>query len=122
MEDGALKRWESIPALNYDPLAAAAEIGDVMRQWFAPAFVDGGEPLPDHAEFQHLFCGLVSLADWLGSDRRVFAFVPELDPKYMSRARAQARSAIAEIGLDVGRWLSAISGRQRPKPRPPAAR
>lgn len=105
------KNWESVPVLGYDPVAASAEIGALLPRWFAPAFSEGSAPLPDTPDFQHLLCGLVSLADWLGSTRTVFDFVPVLDAAYIDEARRKAKAAMAEVGLDVGRWRAAIEGR-----------
>lgn len=84
-----------------------------MWEWFSLAFTAGGAPLPDRPDFQHLFCGLVSLADWLGSTQSLFPFVAEYDPDYMECARRQAAHAVTGIGLDVHRWRSAIEGKAR---------
>lgn len=97
----AAKRWGEIPALHYDPIAASAEIGVMIRRWFAEAFEAGGERVPTTPNFQHLLCGLVSLADWLGSTREIFEFTPALDPDYIDKARELARRATADIGVDV---------------------
>lgn len=105
------KRWRSVPQRGYDPVAASAEIGAMVRRWFAAAFVADDEPLPARPDFQHLLCGLVSLADWLGSARDVFAFAPALDPDYMDEARRKARRAVAEIGVDVRHLRRLTAGR-----------
>lgn len=103
--------WEGVSQVNYVPLAAARQLGGLMREWFSLAFSAGGAPLPDRPDFQHLFCGLVSLADWLGSTRTLFPFVAECDPGYMERARQQAARAVTGIGLDVRHWRDAIQGK-----------
>jgi len=97
------KGWSCVrtPQVVYDPDAAAAEVGTVLREWFPLAFSSVVKPLPSQTEFQHLFCGLVSLADWLGSDRRFFNYIGKLDPDYIHQARQQARKAAITIGLDV---------------------
>lgn len=97
--------------IPYDPVGASVEIGDRMRHWFPAAFTTGEAALPTTADFQHLFCGFVSLADWLGSDRRIFPFQAALDPDYMARARALAQGAVVRIGFDVGAIRPAIAGR-----------
>ncbi|MHB1938451.1 MAG: CRISPR-associated helicase Cas3' [Acidobacteriaceae bacterium] len=99
----AADRWNRVqtPQVDYDPAAAAADIGAVLRDWFPLAFSSEVKALPRRAEFQHLFCGMVSLADWLGSDRGFFNYAGKLDPDYIRRARQQARSAACTIGLDV---------------------
>src|SRR5690606_36690034 len=105
------KRWRSVPILGYDPIAASTEIGAMVRRWFAEAFVTGGEKLPATPDFQHLLCGLVSLADWLGSTRDIFEFSPTLDPDYIDKARKEARRAVASIGLDARPLRELASGR-----------
>ena len=96
---------------GYDPVAAAAELGTMMRRWFPAAFVQTEEPLPATEDFQHYFCGLVSLADWIGSDRRIFEFVEMLDPDYMIKARERAYQAALKIGLDISALKIDIKGR-----------
>ncbi|MDZ7642280.1 MAG: CRISPR-associated helicase Cas3' [Desulfurivibrio sp.] len=93
--------WEAVSALSYDPSAAAGEMGAMMRRWFPAAFNGEKDQLPSNPEFQHFLCGLVSLADWLGSDARMFPFVGDLDHDYMALAHDQARAAVAKVGLDV---------------------
>jgi CRISPR-associated endonuclease/helicase Cas3 len=106
------KRWETVwtPTLHYNPLNAAAEIGDRMRCWFPAAFADDPQELPCAAPLQHLLSGLVSLADWIGSDTRFFPFVRDLDPDYMKMARRNARQAVQSIGLDVSHLQAVIAG------------
>ena len=111
LDDSAKKGWQPVGAAGYDPFLAAEEIGSAMRHWFAPAFADGGEPLPTTPEFQHLICGLVMLADWLGSTEEIFSYVPDLDPDYWSKAQAKAREAVARIGLDTERLRAFLEGR-----------
>ena len=109
----AEKRWQSVPRRGYDPVAASAEIGETMRYWFKQAFVEDTGQLPENADFQHLLCGLVSLADWLGSTRDIFAFSSLLDPSYMDKAREKARQAVADIGIDVSDLRRLTQGRAK---------
>lgn len=106
----ASKFWGRVPAVGYDPAKASAEIGAVIPNWFPEAFVADDEPFPESADFQHFFCGLVSLADWLGSNRDVFGFVDRLDPDYIRVARTRAQRAIAGIGLDVATRRARVQG------------
>ena len=115
--------WDPIDP--YDPQVAAAELGEMARLWFPAAFAPDQATLPSTPEFQHFFCGLVSLADWLGSDRRVFEFVAALDRDYIAKARDRARKAAYDVGLDVhglrreveGRaTFATLTGRDRPRP------
>lgn len=95
----------------YDPLQSAREIGAMLRRWFPLAWPEGGEDLPDRPAFQHFYAGLVALADWIGSDRRLFPFVDALDPAYAARARHVAADAMGRIGLDVQGLQPLVSGR-----------
>jgi len=106
------KRWEAVrtPTLHYDPLIASIEIGDRMRCWFPVAFTNDQQTLPSAPHFHHLLSGLVSLADWIGSDTRFFPFVRELDPDYMWKARGYAHQAVERIGLAVSHLQAAIAG------------
>lgn len=87
------------PHAGYDPAAAAAAFGVALRQAYPEAFESGPE-LPEAPAFQHLFAGLVALADQIGS---MEAFFPPGAPEDgRTGATAQARAALAAIGLDVG--------------------
>ena len=106
----AKKGWR-VALSVYDPATASEELGGMMRRWFPNAFDGSNEDWPDTADAQHFFCGLVSLADWIGSSRKIFEFAPDLDPEYATKARRLARQAIADIGLDVNEWRAAAQGR-----------
>lgn len=57
-------------------------------------------PPPAHDAALAFFAGLVTVADWLGSDERFFSPAPE-DPRLCPEARRQqARRAVAALGLD----------------------
>jgi CRISPR-associated endonuclease/helicase Cas3 len=99
-----LNGWNTMSGPPYDAAAAAESIGARLPVWFAPAFEPGGSSLPQAPEFQHLFCGLVALADWLGSNRALFEFSADLQPNYMEEARAKARKAVRGIGLNTAPW------------------
>ena len=62
------------PAAEREPLRRLAELVDAGRTLFAEAFVDVARPLPGASAFQHLFAGLLMLADWLGSADEVERF------------------------------------------------
>jgi len=107
----AERDWETVPDASYDPVTVSVEIGAMIRRWFAPAFVKGGQPLPARADFGHLLCGFVSLADWLGSTRSLFPFKPELDVDYLDIARDRARGAVKAVGLDCRTIQAKARGR-----------
>ena len=64
--------WSAIP--DYDPWENLAAMGSAARALFPKAFAENSETLPEQPEFVHAFAGLVSLADWIGSDSRQHAF------------------------------------------------
>ncbi len=111
MEHSATQLWDRVKSaeVDYDPMAAAELLGAALRRWFPLAFSPGDAEMPTRAQFQHLFCGLVTLADWIGSDKRFFSYRSEFDRDYMQHARDQARLAVATIGLNVARHRSQLA-------------
>ncbi len=97
-----------------EPLRRLAELVDAGRTLFAEAFVDVARPLPGASAFQHLFAGLLMLADWLGSADEVerFPFAEAGDPPRAEFVRGRAPEVLAAIGF--------ISPTQ-PRPLPPFA-
>jgi CRISPR-associated endonuclease/helicase Cas3 len=106
------KSWDAaeIATVHYDPVAASEDLGRMMRSWFPTAFLHDPQKLPSSAQFCHFFSGLVALVDWLGSDRRFFPFVHELDQDYIRLAREHANRAVAAIGLDVSLLRVVVAG------------
>lgn len=95
------------PVGGYDPRSAERVMGQCLVRWF-PEIVTATPP-PLSPAFAHLFAGLLALADWVGSDRRAFEFVSELDEDYWTTALGKARAQLGEIGLDVR--ARALAGR-----------
>ena len=87
-------------ALGYDWKAEEARMGQALCAWF-PAIREHAAPPPE-PRFAHFVCGLVALADWVGSDRRGFDFVPDFDIGYGTLARDRAGKRLREIGLEDG--------------------
>ena len=85
---------------GYDWQAQEALIGQALQSWF-PAIRHHAPP-PPTPRFAHFICGLVALADWVGSDRRGFGFVGAFDMKYNALARERAERWLREIGLAAG--------------------
>jgi CRISPR-associated endonuclease/helicase Cas3 len=95
--------WQTIwwtPRANLDPRAGAEDLLSRCRTWFPHAFEADGGALPDGPSFSHAFAGLVTLADWIGSDRRFFPFSEPEDGDRMAVVRVKAREAIAAMGMD----------------------
>jgi CRISPR-associated endonuclease/helicase Cas3 len=95
---------EADPALwktsgNLDPIAGLRALAARARGWYPAA---GGEqvPFPDAPAFQHAFSGLVTLADWLGSDTHFFPFTEEGGGDRIAFSRSRAREVLQAMGLD----------------------
>lgn len=107
--DSAL--WKTRDGL--DPVVGARELAAAASSWFPAAF-EAGEQLPATAPFQHGWNGLLTLADWLGSDPRLFPFGEEADPSRIHRSREWASEAAERVGLDVRRRRSRLIRRSAP--------
>ena len=107
-----LNAWSTKPRRleNYDVSDAVHEIGNLLPDWFPQAFDPVAEKLSSAPSFQHLFCGLVALSDWIGSDVDPCQFSAELDITYMQTARDRARASIARIGLDSAVFRQGMTG------------
>lgn len=84
-----------------DPFDGIAELRERVSMWFPDAYTPGGEPLPVAPAFQHTFNGLLTLADWLGSDSALFPFTEPGDKDRFAESRVRARRALAAIGIDT---------------------
>ena len=91
------------------PQGYAERIGGLVRDWFPLAFSPDARPLPDAPAFQHHFLGLCTLADWIGSNETWFAYLDRPDDSYIDRARAKAKQALTDIGLDISKQRIAMS-------------
>jgi CRISPR-associated endonuclease/helicase Cas3 len=91
------KEWWSAKD-GLEPLEGARGLMRVCHSWFPQAFESGNDPIPRSPLLSHMFAGLVSLADWLGSDDNLFPFCGEkdrpagVDP--MPYARKAAKAAL----------------------------
>ena len=100
--------WQSFGAL--DPKSCVSRVGTLVRKWFPAAFNSNGPPLPSSPQLQHMFLGLCTLADWVGSDERNFPYEGEPDEDYIVKARLRAQHAISEIGMDISEQRSTFEG------------
>jgi len=96
-----------------DPFEGIARLSAKVREWVPAAFDRNASPLPSKPAFAHAFCGLVTLADWIGSDRSVFSFSEEGDPERISFARRQAQNVLGQIGLDLAAARAAYQMKRR---------
>ena len=109
LEDGAPRNtrlWREYGGLR--PREQVERIGGLLRRWFPAAFDPGALALPGKPAFQHMFLGLCTWADWIGSNEKWFPFVDEPDDDYFRIAKERASRAIEAIGLDVGGQRSAL--------------
>ncbi len=90
--------WRGSGAL--DPVEGLRDLASRARRWY-PDATRQGSTFPDAPELQHAFSGLVTLADWLGSDTRFFPFSERGAPDRISFARERAREALRAVGLDA---------------------
>ena len=91
--------WRAFGSI--DPAAEIPAIGRAVREWFPAAWDPAAPPLPPAPAFQHMFLGLCTLADWIGSNTEWFPFSSGSDPAYIDRSRKQAARALRDIGLDI---------------------
>ncbi|RME48232.1 MAG: CRISPR-associated helicase Cas3' [Chloroflexi bacterium] len=100
---GKARTWSDYwrPFKGNDPMTAVVELMDWARHTFPAAFDSGGEPLPESARFQHLFAGLVMLADWLGSHPHWYP-IEAVDPDVrLEHDREIAPRQLQAVGLDA---------------------
>jgi len=98
--------WEDSD--DRDPEAGLARLDTHVRTWFPDAY-DGTAPaFPATPAFQHAFNGLLTLADWIGSDETFFPFADTLEAP-MERARSQAAEAVDALFLDPDASRAALS-------------
>ena len=98
--------WQ--PFAGLDPEEAVRRIGRQVRQWFRDAWSPDAPPLPPAPAFQHMFLGLCTLADWIGSDEGWFEFNEAPDDDYISKIRPKAARAVKDVGMDLAEQRSAF--------------
>ncbi len=118
IEGGAEAAFPCYP--DYDWLAEEAVLGRALLNWF-PEIISAHPPSPD-PPFLHFFCGMLTLADWVASDRRAFPFEAQFQENYWTVAKERAAARCASIGLSAGPALSGpadfrlISDHASPRP------
>ena len=103
VDQGGLKPWFHHrsywkPQNGYDPLAEAGRLIDAVRARWPEAW-QPGERLPDNPPFVALFAGLVTLADWLGSDTKRFPVEGPHGSERDAMRDTEAKQAVAMRGL-----------------------
>lgn len=101
--------WRPLGGL--DPEGYVRRVGGLVRDWFGAAWDSAAPPLPAAPGFQHMFLGLCTLADWLGSNERWFPYKQVEDVCHIDAARESARRAVRVCGLDISDQRRAVEGR-----------
>lgn len=90
--------WEATD--GRDPLAKMAALAEHVQTWFPAAYEGDAHPFPGDARLQHGFNGLLTLADWIGSDEGFFPYADTADDP-MIRARSRAEEVVDTLFLDT---------------------
>jgi CRISPR-associated endonuclease/helicase Cas3 len=83
-----------------NPKDELRNLGDAVQSWFPEAYEKNGKPFPADPVLQHTFNGLLTLADWLGSDPKFFSF-SETNDFHIEKARKNAGYSIKKLALDA---------------------
>jgi CRISPR-associated endonuclease/helicase Cas3 len=107
-----------------DPLKEIFNLMVVARKAFPKAFEPNISTLPPSPRLQHLFAGVLMLADWLGSHESFFPILRETDNPITFSGNAAER-AIRSVGLFAEPYQSYLNGQSEDfeqrfgfKPRP----
>ena len=98
--------WEA--SEDRDPEAGLTQLDNHVREWFPDAYDGTARAFPSTPAVQHAFNGLLTLADWIGSDETFFPFADTLDAP-MERARSHAAEAVDALFLDPSGPRAALS-------------
>ncbi len=90
--------WEATETRT--PKEGLVSLSDAVHRWFPEAFTEDARPFPADPVLQHTFNGLLTLADWIGSDETFFPFADTLDAP-MDRAQSRATDAVEALFLDA---------------------
>jgi CRISPR-associated endonuclease/helicase Cas3 len=85
---------------DYDPADELARLAHrVENEWLPRAFSADARPFPDAPALENAFAGVLTLADWIGSDRRYFRYENGKDENAWVRATCRAEKALKEMGV-----------------------
>jgi CRISPR-associated endonuclease/helicase Cas3 len=99
---GSFPTWTQSIA-GYDPLCGLRQLGDAVRTLWPAAFARAAPHWEPRQPFIHAFAGLVSLADWIGSNAQNF-FPYDLGPQGVQRwdvALPRARQVLRDMRIDL---------------------
>ncbi len=94
--------WSDVKELDYQPLSELKSLFDALHTMM-PDATTPGPPLPNTPEFVHAFCGLVSLADWIGSNPDPSFFPYDLAPPHarFETAKSRAGEVLSKMRIDT---------------------
>lgn len=101
LANGPHATWTQ-PIAGYDPLAGLAQLRAAAAVLWPQAYADPRPMREPSQPLIHAFAGLVSLADWIGSNTDFFPY--DLGPQDVGRwpqAQATARRALREMRIDL---------------------
>ncbi len=103
-----VKLWKEKLPSGLSPLDGLKSLADHFEIWLPDAFIKSAPALPEMEPVQHLFTGLLIMADWIGSDEQFF---PYTDPdesleSYFDKARERAAKSLRIMRLNVERQRS----------------
>lgn len=105
--------WQRDKRSMREPLTEIRRLGELARVWSGVSSTSAGDPLSFTPTFLHLFAGVLTLADWVGSTEVAFPFAPEAgaDPHgYWREAQILAARACASIGLTPRTTVVSMQG------------
>lgn len=95
----ARERWWRASG-DRDPMGAVAAVSSWAKTVFPGAFAEA-PPLPAEPRFQHVYAGLLVLADWLGSGQAAFPVGPVDIQERIDRDRGIIPDLLRRVGLDA---------------------
>jgi len=82
-----------------DPVEGISRLRRRVEDWFPAAFAGDAPPFPENPRFEHAYNGVLTLADWVASDRTFFEF-HEAGEDRLETAKTYARRAANRVGLN----------------------
>jgi len=113
-------RWRAIWAPDQgsgrDPIAHIRRLADFASAVSGIGEGLGAQTVPWNEDVSNLFAGLLTVADWLGSNERWFPFTPQADTDpeaYWKVASTRAREAVSAVGLHTAAPAFSSVGQRR---------
>lgn len=102
--------WSTNLPSGLSPFDGLASLAEHLQIWFPQAFHAEAPALPEFRPVQHLFTGLLMMADWIGSDEKFFPYASSnFNPTdYIQHARERASDALQTMRLDTSRIRSSV--------------